>query len=636
MVYSVCPDGRMVEKPVLEAYRTQFNGNLVNVGKNNLRMSMTPDHRVVYRKFGSNINEIIPWNQHTGKSISIVRSPESYSAGGYCGETLGLDVYSYLAFIGIYLAEGCVNQTPRNGNYKIVVTQSKARSMELVKDLLDKLPWKFCYSKNGDFQACNKLLREYLLQFGKAHQKYIPREILKTATDEQLRTLLGWMTVGDGTIRNKSISYFTSSKQLADDVLEIGVKLGYKATVKTHFFSNPNHNTRYIIYLTREGSVLTKIDKGFSRNDVAQESYSGPVYCIKVADNENFVLRQSGTVWVSGNTNPGGKFGDWVKEDFIPDEYLALSKEPDKQFGRVWEKRTDCAECNGSGIMDLASCIYCEGYGYRTRYFVPSRIQDNPSIDMAEYLRSLINLPPVERYRLEKGDWTVSELGDLFKPEWVRYYHRRGDHFILTRPDQTDIIVPINELTTFVTADTASKEKTTADFTCISSWGYHQRSGSLILIHSLMTRMEVPKIADAILAQSSACRAEFVMIEDAQCGIGVIQELRGPKGKGIAIQNYSPNGIDKIARSTTAQVKMAAGQIFFPSGQPGWLVEPYAQLLGFPQATHDDFVDTVSMAASWVQSRHYISCGSTPGILEPVGRYLSFDTVHGITTYRAR
>jgi predicted phage terminase large subunit-like protein len=335
-------------------------------------------------------------------------------------------------------------------------------------------------------------------------------------------------------------------------------------------------------------------------------------------------------------TNPGGKFGDWVKEDFIPDEYLALSKEPDKQFGKVWEKRTDCAECNGSGIMDLMSCIYCEGFGYRTRYFVPSRIQDNPSIDMAEYLRSLINLPPVERYRLEKGDWTVSELGDLFKPEWVRYYHRRGDHFILARPDQADIIVPINELTTFVTADTASKEKTTSDFTCISSWGYHQRSGSLILIHALMTRMEVPRIADAILAQSSACRAEFVMIEDAQCGIGVIQELRGPKGKGIAIQNYNPNGVDKIARSTTAQVKMAAGQIFFPSGQPGWLVEPYAQLLGFPQASHDDFVDTVSMAASWVQSRHYISCGSTPGILEPVGRYLSFDTVHGITTYRAR
>ena len=360
------------------------------------------------------------------------------------------------------------------------------------------------------------------------------------------------------------------------------------------------------------------------------------MYCIKVAGNENFVLRQSGTVWISGNTNPGGKFGDWVKEDFIPDEYLALSKEPDKQFGKVWEKRTDCAECNGTGIMDLASCIYCEGFGYRTRYFVPSRIQDNPSIDMAEYLRSLINLPPVERYRLEKGDWTVSELGDLFKPEWARYYTRRGDHFVLHRPDQSDIICPIQELTFFVTADTASKEKTTADFTAISTWAFHQRSGCILLIHSLMSRMEVPRIADAILAQSAACQADFVMIEEAQCGIGVVQELRGIKGKGIAVLSYNPNGSDKIARSTTAQVKMAAGQIFFPAGSPGWLTEPWAQLIGFPQATHDDFVDTLSMAASWAHSRHHISCAGAPGILQPVGRYLAFDTVHGITTYRAR
>ena len=335
-------------------------------------------------------------------------------------------------------------------------------------------------------------------------------------------------------------------------------------------------------------------------------------------------------------TNPGGKFGDWVKEDFIPDEYLALSKEPDKQFGKVWEKRTDCAECNGTGIMDLASCIYCEGFGYRTRYFVPSRIQDNPSIDMAEYLRSLINLPPVERYRLEKGDWTVSELGDLFKPEWARYYTRRGDHFVLHRPDQSDIICPIQELTFFVTADTASKEKTTADFTAISTWAFHQRSGCILLIHSLMSRMEVPRIADAILAQSAACQADFVMIEEAQCGIGVVQELRGIKGKGIAVLSYNPNGSDKIARSTTAQVKMAAGQIFFPAGSPGWLTEPWAQLIGFPQATHDDFVDTLSMAASWAHSRHHISCAGAPGILQPVGRYLAFDTVHGITTYRAR
>lgn len=644
-VYSMNMQGVLEEKRVLESYRTHFDGNLVDVSKKNLRMRMTPDHRVVYKKYSRNEADaefrIIPWNQHVGNCISIARSPLKYDQLiGYTGETLGLSVNEYMAFLGIYLAEGCVNQKVRKGNYKVVITQSKARSQAEIKSLLDSLPWKFCWSKSGDFCACNKQLRSYLIQFGKAHQKFIPREILATASYSELEVLFKWMAIGDGSVRSSSVGdsyqYFTSSSQLADDVMEVGVKLGFKVTFKKCSARSVNHHDRYILYLTKERSNLTKIDKSETgRNDVSDVPYKGDVYCIKVEGNQNFVIRQSGSVWISGNTNPGGKFGDWVKEDFIPDEYLALSDNPDAQFSRVWEKKTDCGECRGTGIMDAQACIYCEGLGYRTRLFVPSRIQDNPSLDRAEYLRSLINLPPVERYRLEKGDWAISELGNLFKPEWVRYYSRSGDHFRLHRPDATDIIASIQEMIFFVTADTASKEKTSADYTCISTWAFHQKSGSIALIHVLMTRMEVPQIANAILNQSVASRASFVMVEDAQCGIGVLQELRGPKGKGLAVMSYSPHGTDKIARSTTAQIKMEAGQIYFPQGNPGWLTDPYAQMVGFPQATHDDFVDTLAMAAHWAHSRHQVASGNLPGILPPVGRYLSSDITRGLPGYGA-
>ncbi|MES2790854.1 MAG: phage terminase large subunit, partial [Planctomycetota bacterium] len=317
-------------------------------------------------------------------------------------------------------------------------------------------------------------------------------------------------------------------------------------------------------------------------------------------------------------TNPGGKFAEWVKENFITDDYLNAS--PYEQSNGVWTKQTTCGECHATGRFEDQQCVYCEGAGHRTRYFVPARLMDNPSIDLAEYSRSLIELPPVERYRLEHGDWSITEQGNLFHMESLRFYTRSGDHFKLTRPGQSDLLINLRDLQLFITADTASLEKTTADFTAISTWAFHQRSGSLILIGCQMSRMEVPKIAPAIINQSANDKATFTMVEHAQCGIGVIQELRGIKGNGMAVLDYMPGKRDKIARSTTAQIKVDAGQVYFPAGRPGWLDACLAQLIGFPNFSHDDFVDTLTMAASWAHSRHQSGNSGEPAILAPIGR----------------
>lgn len=48
------------------------------------------------------------------------------------------------------------------------------------------------------------------------------------------------------------------------------------------------------------------------------------------------------------------------------------------------------------------------------RIFVPSRLTDNPGIDAESYRQSLSALDPVERRRLEEGDWWSTTLGSLF------------------------------------------------------------------------------------------------------------------------------------------------------------------------------------------------------------------------------
>ena len=51
------------------------------------------------------------------------------------------------------------------------------------------------------------------------------------------------------------------------------------------------------------------------------------------------------------------------------------------------------------------------------RIFVPSKLTDNPVIDADSYRASLQALDPVERKRLEYGDWWATTLGSMFDRE---------------------------------------------------------------------------------------------------------------------------------------------------------------------------------------------------------------------------
>lgn len=406
MVYSTSVNGTMTLKPVLEFYKTWVDEPMVRVDKKNLHMSMTTDHRVVLRSVGSSEYRITPWNEHLGRSIDVARAPISFDSPG-CDKT-----DDELAFLGLFLAEGSTC-TPRKGNYKVLVTQCNLSGQEKIHELMKRMPYRYCLSKNGDFQITNKALWEELRPLGKAHEKYVPRDVIEFADARQLRILFDWMVFGDGHIRGSAITYITSSAQLSDDVCEIGVKLGYKVMVKRKRLPGyPTHNDRYEISLLMSKQAVTRIDKNDVRNDVAIDNFQGNVFCIKVADNANFVIRQKGTVWLSGNTNPGGKGHEWVKKRFnLPS-------------GRVIEEGA-------------------------SRAFVRSLIDDNPYLDIEMYERSLEELSPITRAQLRSGDWTAANSGGKFRREWFttidkadipdrQYWQRVVRHWDLATQEKTE------------------------------------------------------------------------------------------------------------------------------------------------------------------------------------------------------
>jgi predicted phage terminase large subunit-like protein len=50
--------------------------------------------------------------------------------------------------------------------------------------------------------------------------------------------------------------------------------------------------------------------------------------------------------------------------------------------------------------------------------FIPSRIEDNPSLPLDQYEKSLSKMDPVDRERKRAGNWDILEEGDMFRRDW--------------------------------------------------------------------------------------------------------------------------------------------------------------------------------------------------------------------------
>lgn len=50
--------------------------------------------------------------------------------------------------------------------------------------------------------------------------------------------------------------------------------------------------------------------------------------------------------------------------------------------------------------------------------FIPARLKDNPYLDRAEYIKSLMVLDPITRLQLLNGDWSARTSGSFLKREW--------------------------------------------------------------------------------------------------------------------------------------------------------------------------------------------------------------------------
>lgn len=183
----------------------------------------------------------------------------------------------------------------------------------------------------------------------------------------------------------------------------------------------------------------------------------------------------------------------------------------------------------------------------------------------------------------------VPVSGGQFKKYWFRYYTQEDDYYILNAENGKKI-VPANVCMTIITVDLAISQKQNADWTVISIWDI-TLDKELILVDRIREHFDNPQQQKTIQDLYYTYSPSYVLIEAVAYQLALVQQLLL---EGIPAKAYKPVK-DKVARASTAAVFYEAGKIYHPK-KSVWLNEWEEEILMFPMASHDDQVDTLSMA----------------------------------------
>lgn len=315
-ILSLNPETREIEYVgIIDRQRYEREGDMVHFFNRSLDCLVTPEHQMVYlNKSDGRIERCRAdefrktkgafyrgCNHQDGEERSMIH------IGSHC-----IDFDDYCEFMGYWLADGSLER-----NSGVAVAQKKGQ--ELCNDILPcmermgfnpKQRELYLIFYNSDFNA-------FLQRFGKAHDKYIPEEIL-SAGKRQIRIFLNAFVQCDGNVRkcksfvgsrgnlfrserNERMYYATSPRmaaQLGELLLKIGLHPSYSlqkagVSVKKDGLQIKGNFDCWRIY-----ECKAQTSSEFNKEIVP---YSGYVYDLSLERNHIMYIRRNGKCFWGSN-----------------------------------------------------------------------------------------------------------------------------------------------------------------------------------------------------------------------------------------------------------------------------------------------------------------------------------------------
>lgn len=186
------------------------------------------------------------------------------------------------------------------------------------------------------------------------------------------------------------------------------------------------------------------------------------------------------------------------------------------------------------------------------------------------------------------------EGGGIIHRPFYYYALAKGVYRLFTAEGETKLIREA-DCWRFATLDLAATTKERSDFSVFSVWDA-AKSGELMWRGMHQIKIEssdhVQWVADCY-AQYSEPRIKLVGIEKVTYGLTLWQKLR-KIGRKIFVFPLKPDK-DKISRAIPFGLAISEGKVFFPR-DADWIKTAEEELTKFPNAPHDDIVDTGSYA----------------------------------------
>lgn len=209
--------------------------------------------------------------------------------------------------------------------------------------------------------------------------------------------------------------------------------------------------------------------------------------------------------------------------------------------------------------------------------------------------------------------------GSRFKQSYFKYWLDDSNFFRLIS-DGGEKIVNKADVWIFAALDPAGVDGKQNQHACWSVCYVFAVTpdADMILLHEYREQRETPQLATDIADLCRRFNTSFVAVEQNGLGLGVVQTI-GQTGVAVTGVVATRN---KEARSETAEIRMAAGKVYFPHGAP-YLFDLENELLRFPNGEFVDRVDALAWAAILVQERHGAPCADRGPDSGPIttGRY---------------
>ena len=330
-ILSLNPDSKETEwTQVTDVVNEPYNGNMYHFLGQGVDIDVTPNHKLfagmVSRVKGKEYDSrrlrsaeavlhsstsikgmaTIPWNPEDNISEFELPIPNFDAPIHAPWKQLKFDLTPFCRFLGWWLSEGHVSIV-KNWSYVISISQSESSFKTLdIEETIKSLGFKPHWTGIRCEFACRELAL-YLQKLGHSKDKYIP-SFFKNLPKKYLEQILDGLTAGGGHRRSSGWEYDSVSKRLVDDVQEIALKCGYRASV---------HEDRKIVKADTlcEGDgqsiggkwVLYRVSIDESSNIPRYptpriHTYNGNVVCLRLKDNHIMLIRKCGKVIWTGNS----------------------------------------------------------------------------------------------------------------------------------------------------------------------------------------------------------------------------------------------------------------------------------------------------------------------------------------------